>query len=144
MRAAAVAAAVADLAEEYAGRAKVRKVHAAENPALASRYGVRAMPTVLGFSSGHVCGQLQGARPKSEFVSLIERAGSLKSMWSTRSFGALAPIGVARDAGRCPTRRQRPRSLKSRVTAVRIWESTGPLVLETIWNSTGTTDGRRT
>ena len=62
-----------ELADEHAGRIKIVKLHAAENPALSARYGVLSMPTVLGFSSGKVVGQLVGARPKSAFEELIER-----------------------------------------------------------------------
>jgi thioredoxin 1 len=62
-----------ELADEYAGRLRVVKVHAAENPVLSAQYGVRAMPTVLGFAGGRVVGQLVGARPKQAFVELVER-----------------------------------------------------------------------
>ena len=62
------------LAAEYQGRLRIVKMHAAENPATAARFGVRAMPTVLAFSQGRVVGQLVGARPKSAFVELIDRA----------------------------------------------------------------------
>jgi thioredoxin 1 len=62
-----------ELADEHAGRIKIVKLHAAENPGLSARYGVLSMPTVLGFSSGEVVGQLVGARPKSAFEELIER-----------------------------------------------------------------------
>ena len=60
-----------DLAEDYAGRVKVLKIHAAENMQTASRYGVRAMPTVLAFQDGEVRGQLVGARKKADFEDLI-------------------------------------------------------------------------
>ena len=63
-----------DLAGEYAGRARIVKVHAAENPSSAARFGVRAMPTVLVFSSGQVVAQLVGARPRAAFVEALERA----------------------------------------------------------------------
>lgn len=63
-----------DLAGEYAGRVRIVKVHAAENPSSAARFGVRAMPTVLVFSSGQVVAQLVGARPRAAFVEAIERA----------------------------------------------------------------------
>lgn len=63
-----------EIAEERRGSLKVVKVHAAENPSTSARYGVRAMPTVLLFSGGAVCGQLVGARPRSAFVELIEQA----------------------------------------------------------------------
>ena len=62
------------LAADYAGRVAIVKMHAAENPASASRYAVRAMPTVLAFKDGKVVGQLVGARPKAAFVEMIERA----------------------------------------------------------------------
>jgi thioredoxin 1 len=62
------------LAEEYDGRVRIVKLHAAENPATSARYAVRSMPTVLAFAGGEVVGQLVGARPKSAFVELIDRA----------------------------------------------------------------------
>ena len=65
-----------ELAEERSSTLKVVKVHAAENAATSARCGVRAMPTILVFVSGTVRGQLVGARPKSDFIELIEQAGS--------------------------------------------------------------------
>jgi thioredoxin len=62
------------LAADYAGRLRIVTMHAAENPATAARFGVRAMPTVLAFARGRVVGQLVGARPKPAFVELIDRA----------------------------------------------------------------------
>ena len=62
------------LAEERSGSLKVVRVHAAENASTSARYGVRAMPTVFGFSSGTIRGQLVGARPKSDFIELLEQA----------------------------------------------------------------------
>ena len=61
------------LADEYAGRVRVVKLHVAENPSSSAKYGIRAMPTVLAIRRGEVVGQLVGARPKQEFVELIER-----------------------------------------------------------------------
>ena len=69
-----IAPVLKQLAAEYAGRVSIVKVHAAENPATASKLGVRAMPTVLAFAKGQVVGQLVGARPKASFVDLIDRA----------------------------------------------------------------------
>ena len=62
------------LAEERSGSLKVVRVHAAENASTSARYGVRAMPTVFVFSSGTIRGQLVGARPKSDFIELLEQA----------------------------------------------------------------------
>lgn len=60
-----------ELADETAGAVKIVKMHAAENVATSSRFGVRAMPTVLLFAEGSVRGQLVGARPKSAFLDLL-------------------------------------------------------------------------
>jgi thioredoxin 1 len=62
-----------ELADEYDGRVRIVKIHAAENASAAARYGVMAMPTVLSFSGGQVMGQLVGARPKAAFIEMIER-----------------------------------------------------------------------
>lgn len=62
-----------ELAERYAGRVRVLGMHAVDNPRTAARYGVRAMPTVIGFAGAEVVGQLVGARPKAAFVELAER-----------------------------------------------------------------------
>jgi len=43
-----------ELASEQAGRAKVAKVNLDENPGLAARYKVQAIPTLLYFSGGEV------------------------------------------------------------------------------------------
>ena len=62
-----------ELAESYAGRVKVVKVHATENAQTSARYGVRSMPTILAFRDGEVRGQLVGTRKKAEFEDLIGR-----------------------------------------------------------------------
>ena len=61
------------LAQEYGDRVKIVKLHATENMATSARYAIRSMPTVLGFARGEVVGQLQGARPRADFVELIEK-----------------------------------------------------------------------
>jgi thioredoxin 1 len=63
-----------ELAGEYAGRLRIVKIHAAENPRTSAKHGVRAMPTILAFKNGQVVGQLVGARPKKAFVEMIEKA----------------------------------------------------------------------
>jgi thioredoxin 1 len=60
-----------ELAQETAGALKIVKMHAAENVATSSRFGIRSMPTVLLFAQGSVRGQLVGARPKAAFLELL-------------------------------------------------------------------------
>ena len=59
-----------ELAEVYAGRIQVVKVHAAENPGLSNRFGVRAMPTVIGFAGGRVVGATMAPGPRPAPVAL--------------------------------------------------------------------------
>ncbi len=62
---------VAEIAEEYAGKVKVGKVNIDEAPALASRYGIEAIPTVMVFKNGKPDGASVGFCPKSELVKLL-------------------------------------------------------------------------
>ena len=61
-----------DLAANYAGRVRVVKVNVDEEIELASRYGVRAMPTFLFLQNGEVVEQLTGARPRADFEARFE------------------------------------------------------------------------
>jgi thioredoxin 1 len=62
---------VEELAGEYAGRIKVAKLDTDAEQALASRYGVLSIPTVLLFKDGEPVEQSIGARPKSALVSAL-------------------------------------------------------------------------
>jgi thioredoxin 1 len=62
-----------ELADQAAGTFKIVKIHAAENPVTAGKFGIRSMPTVLLFAGAAVRGQLVGARPKSDFLDLVAR-----------------------------------------------------------------------
>lgn len=61
----AIAPAVKELAEEYAGRLKVAKMDVDENPATPSKYGIRAIPTLLFFKDGKLVEQITGAVSKN-------------------------------------------------------------------------------
>lgn len=60
----AIAPLIEELAGEFAGRAKVGTVDVDAWPALAERYGVRTVPTLLLFHDGRVVDQAIGALPK--------------------------------------------------------------------------------
>ena len=49
-----VAPIVDELAKEYAGKLKVRKLNTDENPEVAGRYQVMSIPTILFFKNGQV------------------------------------------------------------------------------------------
>jgi len=61
------------LAAEYAGRAKVGKLNVDENLAVAGRYGIRSIPTLLLFKGGQIQEQVVGTKPKDELSRLLDK-----------------------------------------------------------------------
>ncbi len=55
---------IEDLANEYAGKAKITKIDVDVNPQTTSKYGVRSLPTLLIFKDGNVVDKIIGAVPK--------------------------------------------------------------------------------
>lgn len=62
---------VDQIAQEFAGRMKVVKVNVDNEPALASRYGIRGIPALLLFKGGQVVDQIVGAQPKAAIVDRL-------------------------------------------------------------------------
>lgn len=60
------------LARDLAGKVSLAKVNVDENPALAARYGIRSIPTVLFVKQGKVVGDVVGAMPKGHFQKKID------------------------------------------------------------------------
>ena len=67
-----IAPALDELAGEYEGRAKIVKVNVDENPEIASRFNVQAIPTLLVFVKGQVVEQTRGAAPKPVLAKLLD------------------------------------------------------------------------
>ena len=57
----AMAPALDQLASELKGKVKVVKLDVDQNPAVTSKYGIRAMPTLMLFKDGKVAAQHVGA-----------------------------------------------------------------------------------
>ena len=66
-----VAPIVAEIAEENVGVIKVAKVDVDENPALAARFGVSSIPTLMVFKNGVAVNKAVGARPKAAIMALF-------------------------------------------------------------------------
>jgi thioredoxin 1 len=62
-----------DIAADYKGRIKVGKLNVDENPLVATRLGVRSIPTLLLYKGGQVVDQMVGAVPKAQLVKFIEK-----------------------------------------------------------------------
>jgi thioredoxin 1 len=65
-----------ELASEFDGRVKIGKVNIDEDQALASQYGVRAIPTLLIFKDGQVAEQIVGMRSKRDLKSSLDKVAS--------------------------------------------------------------------
>lgn len=53
---------------------KIFKVNVDNNPKLAAKYGIMAIPTVIIFKNGKPFEQITGVRTKQEFQKMIDRA----------------------------------------------------------------------
>ena len=66
---------IAPLLDEIAAsdeRFKITKINTEEQPELASKLGVRALPTLMFFKDGALADQIVGAVPKKAIVSKLE------------------------------------------------------------------------
>ena len=62
-----------ELASEYEGKVKIGKVNIDDHQALATQYGIRAIPTLLLFKDGEVADQIVGLRSKRDFKTKLDR-----------------------------------------------------------------------
>ncbi len=68
-----IAPALEELAGEYKGRLTIGKVNVDENRLIASRYGIRSIPTLLFLRDGERVDQVVGAHPKATLKSKIDQ-----------------------------------------------------------------------
>jgi len=63
---------VEEIAGEYEDRVLVGKLNVDDNPATATKYGIRGIPTLLLFKGGQVVQQLVGVKSKAEIKKVID------------------------------------------------------------------------
>jgi thioredoxin 1 len=63
---------VEEVSNDYAGKAVVGKLNVDNNPAIAQKYGIRSIPTILFFKNGEVVDRQVGAVPKAVLVKKLE------------------------------------------------------------------------
>ena len=61
-----------EIAAEMAGRVRIAKVNAVDNPSRALRYGVQALPTLLYVAKGEVQSQTRGAATKKAIIANLD------------------------------------------------------------------------
>ena len=63
---------VEEIADEMAGKVKFGKLNVDEAPAIAAKYDVRSIPTLILFKEGKVAATSIGVKPKAEIMKLFE------------------------------------------------------------------------
>ena len=63
--------ALEEIATEMNGKVKIAKLNVDENPGVASKYGIRSIPTLMVFKGGKQVATKTGAGPKSELTRWI-------------------------------------------------------------------------
>ena len=66
-----IAPIVEELAGEFQGKAKIGKLDVDNNPNVATKYGIRSIPTLLIFKGGQMVDQIVGAVPKGHIVEKL-------------------------------------------------------------------------
>ena len=61
------------LADDFAGKAKIAKLNVDDHMATATRYNIRGIPAMLIFQGGQVREQLVGAQPKENIVKALNK-----------------------------------------------------------------------
>ena len=69
----AIAPVLEELSKEFEGQVKIMKMNVDENPSTPSKYGIRAIPTLILFKNGDVVGQVTGAVSKSNLKDMINQ-----------------------------------------------------------------------
>ncbi len=64
---------IEEVAEEYAGRAKICKINAEDNIDSAVEFGITGVPTVFLFKDGHPARQWRGLTSKKELTAAIDQ-----------------------------------------------------------------------
>ena len=64
--------ALEEIANEMQGKVKIAKVNVDENPGIASKFGIRSIPTLIMFKDGKPAAQKVGAEPKARLVQWIQ------------------------------------------------------------------------
>jgi thioredoxin 1 len=68
-----VAPVVEEIAAQYEGKIKVVKVNTDDNPSVASKYGIRSIPTLMIFKGGQRVDMVVGAVPKTTLSNTLEK-----------------------------------------------------------------------
>ena len=63
-----------EVAADFAGRVDVYKVNVDEESALAAKFGIMSIPTLIVFKNGEIFDKIVGVVPKDSIASVLENA----------------------------------------------------------------------
>jgi thioredoxin 1 len=66
-----IAPIIEEMSKEYSGSAVIAKCDVDNSPQVASKYGIRNIPTVLFFKDGKIADRQVGAVPKANFINKL-------------------------------------------------------------------------
>ncbi|MGB3018763.1 MAG: thioredoxin, partial [Ignavibacteria bacterium] len=67
-----IAPTVEEIANDYQGKVKVGKLDVDNNQMVATKFGIRSIPTLLIFKGGKIVDQIVGAVPKSAIIQKLD------------------------------------------------------------------------
>ncbi len=62
-----------ELADDFADKVKFAKCNVDNNPAIPTRYGIQAIPTLILFKNGKIAEQIIGVVPKSKLEAALNK-----------------------------------------------------------------------
>ena len=62
-----------EVAGSYAGKLSVTKINVDENRAVPAQYGIRGIPTLMGFKDGQLAATKVGAMSKAQLTAFIDQ-----------------------------------------------------------------------
>ena len=68
-----IAPVLEEIARDQAGRVTIAKINVDDSPAIAQRFGVMSIPTLLLFKDGELTHRMVGAKGKGQLMAEIDR-----------------------------------------------------------------------
>ena len=63
---------IEEIASEYEGKAVIGKVNVDDNPGIASKFGIRSIPTLIVFKNGEIVDKQVGVIPKNVLTDSLD------------------------------------------------------------------------
>ena len=107
-----IAPALEEIATEMNGKIKIAKLNVDENPGVASKYGIRSIPTLMVFKDGKHVATKTGRRPEERTQPLDQRLGlGDPAQTGIRTAALRPPMGLSESVMSPPWERAMSRAI---------------------------------